>query len=181
MPELLAPAGSIDALYAAVRSGADAVYMGMDRFNARRNASNFDDAAFCDAVRYCRQRGVAVHLTLNTLISDSEHTYSACFVKNNGTSCFVNIHTCANCFCTVFFCNFKCAFNSEFGGIHNMVIADVPYIRVHFVQNFNSFWVDGMKQLLNTVFGCVLLNGRNRSLNICDNVVSTVKKCENFF
>lgn len=72
MPELLAPAGSIDALYAAVRSGADAVYMGMDRFNARRNASNFDDAAFCDAVRYCRQRGVAVHLTLNTLISDSE-------------------------------------------------------------------------------------------------------------
>lgn len=72
MPELLAPAGSEEALYAAVRSGADAVYMGMDRFNARRNASNFDAHAFCDAVKYCHQRGVAVHLTLNTLISDQE-------------------------------------------------------------------------------------------------------------
>ncbi len=71
-PELLAPAGSVEALYAAVRSGADAVYMGMGRFNARRKASNFDEAAFCDAVKYCRQRGVAVHLTLNTLVSDGE-------------------------------------------------------------------------------------------------------------
>ncbi len=72
IPELLAPAGSEEALYAAVRSGANAVYMGMDRFNARRNASNFDADAFCDAVKYCHQRNVAVHLTLNTLISDRE-------------------------------------------------------------------------------------------------------------
>lgn len=72
IPELLAPAGSVEALYAAVRSGADAVYLGMDRFNARRGASNFTPDAYRDAVRYCHERGVSVHLTLNTLVDDDE-------------------------------------------------------------------------------------------------------------
>lgn len=72
MPELLAPAGSLQALYAAVRSGADAVYLGLDRFNARRGAANFDAYAFREAVEFCHQRGVAVHLTLNTLVADEE-------------------------------------------------------------------------------------------------------------
>ncbi len=56
----------------AVRSGADAVYMGLRDFNARRNADNFDGAAFADAVKYCHIRGVKVYLTLNTVLSDSE-------------------------------------------------------------------------------------------------------------
>ena len=71
-PEVLAPAGSIDALVAAVRCGADAVYMGAKNFNARRNAANFDDDAFARAVRYCHTRGVNVYVTLNTLVFDSE-------------------------------------------------------------------------------------------------------------
>lgn len=71
-PELLSPAGSRQALEAAVRSGADAVYLGLDRFNARQGAANFDPAAFREAVAYCRQRGVAVHVTLNTLAGDGE-------------------------------------------------------------------------------------------------------------
>lgn len=72
MSELLAPVGSQEALVAAVRSGADAVYLGADRFNARRNADNFDSAALREAVAYCRVRGVRVYLTLNTLVSDRE-------------------------------------------------------------------------------------------------------------
>lgn len=70
--EVLAPAGSYDALVAAVRSGADAVYLGGGRFNARRNAANFVGDSLAEAVRYCHTRGVKVHLTLNTLVGDSE-------------------------------------------------------------------------------------------------------------
>lgn len=64
-PEILAPAGSPDALRAAVRCGADAVYLGASRFSARQNAQNFDTAAFREAVSYCHARGAAVHLALN--------------------------------------------------------------------------------------------------------------------
>ncbi len=71
-PELLAPAGSPAAVTAAVRTGADAVYLGTKLFNARRGAENFDDAALEAAIRDCRLHGVKVHITLNTLVSDAE-------------------------------------------------------------------------------------------------------------
>ena len=72
MMELLSPAGSRAALEAAVQAGADAVYMGFGAFNARRNAKNFTDEEFADAVAYCHLRGVRVFLTLNTLLNDRE-------------------------------------------------------------------------------------------------------------
>ncbi len=72
MLELLAPAGSFDALRAAVCNGADAVYLGVDSFNARRGARNFTTEELHQAVRYCHVRGVKVHLTLNTLVTDRE-------------------------------------------------------------------------------------------------------------
>ena len=72
MMELLSPAGSRATLEAAVQSGADAVYMGFGAFNARRNAKNFTDEEFADAVAYCHLRGVRVFLTLNTLLTDRE-------------------------------------------------------------------------------------------------------------
>ena len=72
MIELLSPAGSRDALIAAVQSGADAVYMGFGSFNARRNAQNFTDEEFAQAVAYCHLRGVKAYLTLNTLLTDRE-------------------------------------------------------------------------------------------------------------
>ena len=70
--EILAPAGSIDALRAAVRCGANAVYLGGKALNARRNASNFSEEELADAVEYCHARNVKVYLTLNTLIGDGE-------------------------------------------------------------------------------------------------------------
>lgn len=70
--EILAPAGSMESVIAAVRSGADAVYLGTKDFNARRNADNFDFSELKNAVDYCHKHGVKVHLTLNTLISDGE-------------------------------------------------------------------------------------------------------------
>ena len=72
MLELLAPAGSPEAVRAAVCAGADAIYLGYGRFNARRNAKNFSDDEFAQAVSYCHARGVKVYLTLNTLVSDRE-------------------------------------------------------------------------------------------------------------
>ena len=77
MIELLSPAGSRDALIAAVQSGADAVYMGFGSFNARRNAQNFTDEEFARAVAYCHLRGVKVYLTLNTLLTDRELSAAA--------------------------------------------------------------------------------------------------------
>lgn len=70
--ELLAPAGSEAALYAAVQSGADAVYVGGSRFSARASANNFDEAAMQKAVDYCHLRGVKLYVTQNTLIKQSE-------------------------------------------------------------------------------------------------------------
>ena len=70
--EIMAPAGAMEQVYAAVRCGADAVYLGAGGFNARRNATNFDDSTLPEAVRYCHGRGVKVYVTVNTLIMDSE-------------------------------------------------------------------------------------------------------------
>lgn len=72
MIELLSPAGSPEAVIAAVQNGADAIYLGMGDFNARRGAKNFSEEEFEKAVRYCRVRGCKVYLTLNTLVSDRE-------------------------------------------------------------------------------------------------------------
>ncbi len=70
--EILSPAGSPEALRAAVLSGADAVYFGASSFNARMNASNFTDDVLQENIRYCHERGVLCHATLNTLISQRE-------------------------------------------------------------------------------------------------------------
>lgn len=70
--ELLAPAGSPEALKAAVENGADAVYLGGRSFSARASAVNFDDAEMQAALDYCHVRGVKVYVTVNTLLNDSE-------------------------------------------------------------------------------------------------------------
>ena len=72
LPELLAPAGSFDALEAAIHSGADAVYLGGTHLNARMNAQNFDRAALEAGVSFAHKAGGRVYLTLNTLVYDRE-------------------------------------------------------------------------------------------------------------
>ena len=73
MLELLSPAGSPEAVVAAVQCGADAVYLGLDgAFNARRGAKNFTREEYLNAVRYCRERDCKVYVALNTLVSDRE-------------------------------------------------------------------------------------------------------------
>ena len=70
--ELLAPAGDATCLHAAVRAGANAVYLGAQEFNARRGAGNFTLDELQDACHYAHLRGVRIYLTVNTVVLDSE-------------------------------------------------------------------------------------------------------------
>ena len=72
MLELLAPAGSPEAVTAAVQNGADAVYLSFDDLNDCPEAVNFLDTGFEAAVRYCRVRGCKVYLALNTAVREEE-------------------------------------------------------------------------------------------------------------
>lgn len=70
--ELLAPAGGVRQLAAAVENGADAVYLGGPLFNARINADNFTEEEIRDSIQYAHLRNVKVYITLNTLVTDEE-------------------------------------------------------------------------------------------------------------
>ena len=70
--ELLAPAGSLESLKAAVNSGANAVYLGGTMFNARAYAANFSDEELQEAIEYAHLRNVKIYVTVNTLFYDEE-------------------------------------------------------------------------------------------------------------
>ena len=72
LPELLAPAGSAEALTAAVRCGADAVYLGGTQFSARAHAENFDPESLAAAAALCHRSGVKIYPAVNTLLFDRE-------------------------------------------------------------------------------------------------------------
>ncbi len=72
LPELLAPAGSLEAFYAGFEAGADAFYLGLGDFNARRRAKNFTEKDFIAAAGFAHRHGRKVYVTLNTLVFDSE-------------------------------------------------------------------------------------------------------------
>ena len=71
-PEILAPAGSMDALKAAVSAGADACYAGGDMFSARAFAGNFDTTELLEAIDYCHIHNVKLYMAVNTLLKNSE-------------------------------------------------------------------------------------------------------------
>ena len=70
--ELLAPAGDMDSLLAAVNNGADAVYIGGKKFGARKFAHNFDEQELKEAIQVCHTHGARLYVTVNTLIHDTE-------------------------------------------------------------------------------------------------------------
>ncbi len=83
-PEILAPAGSEESLLAALRCGADAVYVGGKLFSARQNAANFDLPQLQHAVELCHLYGAKLYLTVNTLIFESEFPSGTVFAGGNG-------------------------------------------------------------------------------------------------
>ena len=81
LPELLAPAGDFECLIAAVRGGADAVYVGGKMFSARAYAKNFDIDEIRKAVSYCHLHGVRLYVTMNILLYDGELDEALAFAK----------------------------------------------------------------------------------------------------
>lgn len=81
MLELLAPAGDMSALDTAIKSGADAVYLGLDGFNARMKAQNFNADNIGDVVAYAHFYGVKVYVTINTIVQNSEFNDLISLVK----------------------------------------------------------------------------------------------------
>ena len=80
-PEVLAPAGDMERLRAALDFGADAVYLGGNLFGMRQGAPNFDAQALCDAVELAHERGVKVYLTVNTLPRNEEFAFLPQFIR----------------------------------------------------------------------------------------------------
>ncbi len=81
LPELLAPAGDWDCVKAAVENGADAVYFGLERFNARMRSQNFTEADLPELMGFLHRRGVKGYVTLNTLIFPSELTDAEQYIR----------------------------------------------------------------------------------------------------
>src|SRR5256885_8111557 len=74
LPELLAPAGDWDCAKAAVENGADAIYFGLERFNARMRAHNFTAADLPKLMQFLHLRGCKGYVTFNTLVFENELT-----------------------------------------------------------------------------------------------------------
>lgn len=72
MTELLAPAGNMEALKAAISNGCDAIYLGMQKFGARAYSSNFDLESLKEAVTYAHLRNVKIYVTMNTIVFENE-------------------------------------------------------------------------------------------------------------
>ena len=79
--EILAPAGSMDSLMAAVSAGADAVYMGGSRFGARAFAENADEDQMIRAIRYVHLHGRKLYMTVNTLVKEREMEDLTAFLR----------------------------------------------------------------------------------------------------
>ncbi len=80
-PEILAPAGSMESLTAALRTGANAVYVGGKKYSARNNAANFSEEELEQAVYQCHIHGAKLYLAVNTVISDSEFEEFCEYIK----------------------------------------------------------------------------------------------------
>lgn len=79
-PELLSPAGAWESLEAAIKAGADAVYLGGPKFSARAYATNFNDDDLKESIQLCHRHGVKLYVTINTLMKDTELIEAAAYL-----------------------------------------------------------------------------------------------------
>ena len=81
LPELLAPAGDWECARAAVENGADAIYFGLEKFNARMRANNFTEADLPQLMEFLHRRGVRGYLTFNILVFEDEMAAAEQYVR----------------------------------------------------------------------------------------------------
>ena len=126
--EILAPCGSFESIIAAVRCGANAVYLGTKELNARRGAENFGFEELKKATEYCHKRGVKVYITLNTLVFDSELT-----------TAYDTVKACLECNAD--------AFIVQDLGVAKMIRACFPEARLHASTQCSVNSPEGFKML----------------------------------
>lgn len=136
--EILAPAGTREALVAGVRCGANAVYLGGRSLSARRNAGNFNDEELEWAAEYCSARGVKIYLAVNTLCKDREleEAYS---LVSHALSCGIN------------------GFIVQDTGVAQMIRKCFPYARLHASTQTSVMTPSGVTALKEFGFSRVVL------------------------
>ena len=145
-PEILAPAGSLESVYAAVRCGADAVYLGGKEFSARGNATNFTEDELKEAVSYCHLNGVSVHQAINTIAFD----------KNFETLLKVAVHSAEIG---------VDAFIIQDLGVFSLIKNALPDMPLHASTQMTIHSVDGAKKAMEMGFSRVVLS---RELSLSD-------------
>lgn len=142
--ELLSPVGDFECLIAAVQNGADAVYFGANKFNARINGTNFSNENLKKAIEYAKLRNVKTYLTLNTLIKNNEFEESVELIKYA----------------------YKCGIDAiimQDLGLAKFAIENFPDLEIHASTQMTAHNVEGVKKLKELGFKRVVLS---RELNL---------------
>lgn len=142
--ELLSPAGDFKCLIAAVQNGADAVYFGANKFNARVNGTNFSKEELKRAIEYAKLRNIKTYLTLNTLIKNNEFEESVELIKY-AYECGVD------------------AIIMQDLGLAKFAIKNFQDLEVHASTQMTAHNVEGVKELKKLGFKRVVLS---RELNL---------------
>ena len=151
--ELLSPVGNFECLKAAVQSGADAIYFGADKLNARQNSDNFNKEELARAIEYAKLRNVKTHLTLNILIQNNEFE-EAIELVNYAYKMGID------------------AVIVQDLGLAKKIIEMFPDLEVHGSTQMTTYNINGVKELEKLGFNRVVL-ARELSIeeikNICKN------------
>ena len=142
--ELLSPVGDFECLVSAVQNGADAVYFGANKFNARINSKNFSNEELKKAIEYAKLRNVKTYLTLNTLIKNDEFEESAMLIKYAYESGIDGIIM-------------------QDLGLAKFAIDNFPDLEIHASTQMTAHNVEGVKKLKELGFKRVVLS---RELNL---------------
>lgn len=142
--ELLSPVGDFECLIAAVQNGADAVYFGANKFNARINGTNFSNDDLKRAIEYAKLRNVKTYLTLNTLIKNNEFEESAELIKY------------------AYECGIDAIIMQDLG-LAKFSIENFPDLEIHASTQMTAHNIEGVKKLKELGFKRVVLS---RELNL---------------
>lgn len=159
-PEILAPAGSLESVYAAVRCGADAVYLGGKEFSARGNATNFTEDELKEAVSYCHLNGVSVHQAINTIAFDKNFSD---VLKVAVRSAEIGVD----------------AFIIQDLGVFSVIKNALPSMPLHASTQMTIHSVDGAKKAMDMGFSRVVLS-RELSLKTIEEICKLPVEVEVF-
>ena len=153
--ELLAPAGDFECLKAAIQNGANAVYFGADKFNARANGKNFKDEELIEAIKYAKLRSVKTNLTLNILLHNNELKEVLTLVKK------------------VYEAGIDAIIVQDLG-LAKEIINNFPDIEVHASTQMTTYNEEGVKELEKLGVKRVVL-ARELAINEIENICKNTK------